>query len=143
MKNFDINEIPLSTIKIVGVLASVVSFVYYFVLNNPYEFVFWLICIIDFFLFTLNAYRIIEVFDLTKIKTVVFTVAIIIGFFAFCEIIVFLFTSGTRFEYNLELFFDVLRFSLFLSPSLILLLPVIIFIAKISDIFYSLMSVFI
>ena len=131
MKKIDFKNIPLSILIIVGILASAISFTYYFALKNPYEFIFWLICIIDFMLFTLNAYRIIEPFDLTKAKTVIFTIVTMVGFFAFFEIVVFEFTQGTRFEYNLELFLNVLRFSLFLSPSLILLLPIIWFIAQI------------
>ena len=131
MKRIDFKNIPLSTIIIVGVLASTISFIYYFALKNPYEFIFWLICIIDIVLFTLNAYRIIETFDLSKAKTVIFTIITMGIFFAFCEIVVFSFTQGTRFEYDLDLFFNVLRFSLFLSPSLILLLPIIWFIAEI------------
>ena len=73
MNKIDIKKIPLSTLIIVGILASAISFIYYFALKNPYEFIFWLICIIDFALFALNAYRIIERFDLTKAKTVIFT----------------------------------------------------------------------
>ncbi len=131
MKKINISEIPLSTIIIVGVLASALSFVYYFALKNPYEIIFWLICIVDFFLFTINAYRMIEPFDISKAKTILFTILTMLYFFVFCQTVVLAFTNGTRFEYNLELFFDVLRFSLFLSPSLILLLPVITFIAEI------------
>ena len=131
MKKINISKIPLSTIIIAGVLASTLSFIYYFALKNPYDIIFWLICIIDFFLFTINAYRMIEPFDLPKAKTIFFTILTMLFFFAFCQVVVFAFTNGTRFEYTLELFFDVLRFSLFLSPSLILLLPVIMFIAEI------------
>lgn len=133
MKKVDLKNIPLPILKIMGILASAISFVYYFALKNPYEIIFWLICIIDFGLFALNAYRMIEPFDLTKVKTMIFTIVTMIGFFAFCEVVAFLFTNGTRFEYNLELFFDVLRFSLFLSPSFILLLPVMMFIAEIAS----------
>ena len=131
MKKINIKEIPLSTLFIVGILASAISFIYYFALKNPFEIIFWIICIVDFLLFTLNAYRIIEPFDLTKAKTVIFTIITMVGFFAFCEIVVLAFTQGTRFEYNFELFLNVLRFSLFLSPSLILLLPIIWFIAEV------------
>ena len=131
MKKIDIKEIPLSTLIIVGILASAISFIYYFALKNPFEIIFWIICIVDFLLFTLNAYRIIEPFDLTKAKTVIFTIITMVGFFAFCEIVVLAFTQETRFEYNFELFLNVLRFSVFLSPSLILLLPIIWFIAEV------------
>ena len=131
MKKIDLTNIPLPILIIVGILASAISFVYYYALKNPYTIVFWLICIIDFLLFALSAYRVIEPFDLTKVKTVIFTVVTMIGFFVFCEIVVLAFTIGTRFEYSLELFFNVLRFSLFLSPSFILLLPVMVFIAEI------------
>ena len=131
MKKIVLKDIPLPILIIVGILASAVSFVYYFALKNPYQIIFWMICIIDLLLFTLSAYRVIERFDLTKVKTVIFTIITMIGFFAFCEIVVFAFTQGTRFEYTLELFFNVLRVGLFLSPSFILLIPVMIFIAEI------------
>ena len=133
MKKIDLNNIPLSTLIIVGILASAISFTYYFALKNPSEIIFWLICAVDFLLFTLNAYRVIEPFGLTKAKTVIFTILTMIGFFVFCETVVFLFTSGTRFEYNLELFFNVLRFALFLAPSFILLIPIMMFIAEIAS----------
>ena len=133
MKKIDFKNIPLSILIIVGILASAISFTYYFALKNPSKIIFWLICIIDFLLFTLNAYRVIESFDLTKSKTIIFTIVTMIGFFVFCEVVTFSFTNGTRFEYNIELFFDVLRFSLFLSPSFILLLPVMMFIAEIAS----------
>ena len=131
MNKIDIKKIPLSTLVIVGILASAISFIYYFALKNPFQIIFWIICIVDFLLFTLNAYRIITPFDLTKAKSVIFTIITMVGFFAFCEIVVFAFTDGTSFEYNFELFLNVLRFSLFLSPSLILLLPIIVFIAEV------------
>ena len=131
MKKINIAEIPLSILIIVGVLAS--SLIYYFALKNPYEIIFWLICVIDFFLFAVNAYRLIEPFELTKTKTIIFTVVAMICFLVFCQVIAFWFTNGTRFEYNMEMFFNILRFSLFLSPSFILLLPVIKFIAEIAS----------
>ena len=131
MKKINIAEIPLSILIIVGVLAS--SLIYYFALKNPYEIIFWLICVIDFFLFAVNAYRLIEPFELTKTKTIIFTVVAMICFLVFCQVVAFLFTNGTRFEYNMEMFFNILRFSLFLSPSFILLLPVIKFIAEIAS----------
>ena len=133
MKKLVLKDIPLPILIIVGILASAISFVYYFALKNPYQIIFWMICIIDFLLFTLSAYRVVEPFDLTKSKTIIFTIVTMIGFFVFCEVVTFLFTNGTRFEYNIELFFDVLRFSLFLSPSFILLLPVMMFIAEIAS----------
>ena len=37
MKKIDIKEIPLSTLIIVGILASAISFIYYFALKNPFE----------------------------------------------------------------------------------------------------------
>ncbi len=131
MKKVVLKDIPLPILIVVGILASAISFVYYFALKNPYQIIFWMICIIDFLLFTLSAYRVIERFDLTKVKTVIFTIITMIGFFAFCEIVVLAFTQGTHFEYTLELFFNVLRVGLFLSPSFILLIPVMIFIAEI------------
>ena len=131
MKNFDVKELSLSTLVIAGILASALSFVYYFVWKNPYEIIFWLICAVDFWLFTLNAHYIVSIFDLSKAKTVLFTILTMIFFPVFCVVVVFAFTVGTRFPHTFELLFDVLRISLFLSPSFILLLPVMWLIAEV------------
>ncbi len=129
MKKLDIRELPLSTLIITGTLASALSFGYYFALKNPCEIILWLIYIVDFILFFVSAYRVVDSFDLSKTKAIIFTAVTMVGFLAFCEAVVFVCTEGTRVEHTLELFFNVLRISLFLSPSFILLIPVIILIA--------------
>lgn len=72
-----VSQIEMSTINLVGILSSVISFVYYFVLKNPYEIAFWMLCIADFFLFVLSAYWVMLRFELTKVKTVIFTILLI------------------------------------------------------------------
>ena len=131
MKGNWLSRISLGWHNIIGVCASVISFVYYFALKSPYDIILWVIYIIDFLLFVVSAYRMIENFDLTKTKTIIFTIVTIIVFLLFCEVVVFAFTNGTSIKYTINLFFDTLRVSLFLSPSLILLLPVMVFIAEI------------
>ena len=131
LKNFNVKEIPLTELVVAGIIATVISFVYYFVLNNPWKLVYWLICLIDLALFTVSAYRVVECFDLSRVKTVFFTALTMIAFPTFCEIVVFSFTQGSRFEFTLDLFLSVLQVSLFLSPSFILLIPIMIFIAEI------------
>lgn len=131
MKDNWLSKIDLLILVIVGLLASVISFVYYFVMKNPYEILLWMIYIIDFVLFLASAYRAISVFDLSKAKTIFFTIVTMIGFFAFCEIVVFVFTCDTSIKHTMELFFNVFRVSWFLSPSFILLIPVIWFIGEV------------
>ena len=131
MKGNWLSRISLRRHNIIGVCASVASFVYYFVLKNPYDIILWAIYIIDFLLFVACAYRMIDNFDLTKAKIIIFTIVTMIFFLLFCEVVVFAFTNGTSIKYTINLFFDVLRVSLFLSPSLILLIPVIVLIAEI------------
>lgn len=126
-----LSRISLCWHNIIGVSASIVSFVYFFALKHPFEIVLWVIYIVDFLLFIASAYRLIDSFDLTKTKTIVFTIVTMIVFLIFCEVVVFVFTNGTSIEYTITLFFNVLRVSLFLSPSLILLIPVIVFIAEV------------
>ena len=126
-----LSRISLCWHNIIGVSASIVSFVYFFALKHPIEIVLWVIYIVDFLLFIASAYRLIDSFDLTKAKTIVFTIVTMIVFLIFCEVVVFVFTNGTSIEYTITLFFNVLRVSLFLSPSLILLIPVIVFIAEV------------
>lgn len=131
MRKIDIKEIPVSFLIIAGIIASIMSFLYYFALKKPYDSIYWLLCLIDFLLFIMNAYRVIACFDLSKVKTVIFSIVTIVGFFVFCVIVVFAFTAGTQIEHTFELFWNVLRVSLFLSPSFILLLPVMVLIAEI------------
>lgn len=111
---------------IVGVLASVISFIYCFVLKNPYDVVLWMICIIDFLLFTLSAYRMNNNSNRNKAKKILFTILTMIEFFVFWQAA---FAAATR-SYSLELFFGAFLVSLFLSPAFILLLPVMEFIAE-------------
>ena len=112
---------------IVGVLASAISFIYYFVLKNPYDVLLWMICTIDFLLLCLSAYRMEDNFNRSKAKKTIFTILTIVSFFAFWQVA---FAAATR-SYNLEVFFGAFLISLFLSPSFILLLPVMGFIADV------------
>lgn len=126
-----LSRISLRVLVIIGVFASVISFVYYFALKNPYEIVLGVIYVVDFLLFIVSAYRVIDNLDLTKVKTIVFTFVTMIIFFVFCEFVVFAFAYGTSIKYTIDLFLNVLRVSLFLSPSFILLIPVMRFIAEV------------
>ena len=131
MKRIHAKELPLSIIVIVGILASAISFVYYFVFDNPYEVIYRIICIVDLLLFTLSAYRLVERFDMTRNKSIIFTALTMLFFIAFFEIIVFAFTASLNIKHTFDLFSSSLRIALFLSPSIILLLPIMVFIAEI------------
>lgn len=126
-------RVRLSVLIIIGVVASAVSFVYYFVLKNPYDFLLWMIYVVDFLLFVVNAYRIINIFDLRRIVKIILTIVTMIFFLVFCQVVVFLFVDGTSIPYTKDLFLNVLRVSLFLSPSLILLIPVMMLIVEIAS----------
>ena len=130
-------RIRLSVLIVIGVFASAISFVYYFVLENPYEFLLWMIYIVDFLLFIVNAYRMIDNFNLTRVVKIILTIVTMLFFLVFCQVVVFLFVDGTSIPYTKDLFFNVLRVSLFLSPSLILLIPVMAFIAEIASWAYN------
>ena len=131
MKENCSSTIYLRALVIVGVFASVISFVYYFALKNPSDILLWLIYIVDFLLFTASAYQVVNNGGFTKIKTAILTIITIAVYFIFCEVVVFLFTAGTSINHTLDLFFDVLRICLFLSPSFILLIPIMMFIAEV------------
>ena len=132
MKRIDLKEIPLSLLCVIGILATAMSFVYYFVLKNPYPIILWTISLIDLLLFTVSAYRVaVNSFDLVRTKALIVTFTIMIFFLAFCEAVVLLFTVGSDVAFSFKLFTDTLRVALFLSPSLILLIPVIYLVAVI------------
>ena len=131
MKKINVNEIPISLIVFLGILASALSFVYYFVLHHPYESVYWLICIIDLSLFILNAYRLGEPIVSTKVGALLSTSIAMLAFFVFCEVAaIWLFDLNFN-EITLEQVFGVFRIVLFLSPCLILLIPLIRFLCEV------------
>ena len=133
MKKINLKNSHLSILIIVGVLVSTLSFVYYFALKNPYQVIYWLFCIIDLSIFATSVYYVLSLSSLSKTKRIFITIITMIAFFVFCEAVGFILTEGSLFEHNLVLFFNVLRFALFLSPSFILLLPVMMFIAEIAS----------
>lgn len=126
-----LSRISLSWHNIIGASASIISFIYYFALKHPFEIISWVIYVVDFLFFVASAYRLIDNFGLTKRKAIVFTIVTMFAFVIFCEVVVLAFTNGTSIEYTITLFLKVLRISLFLSPSLILLTPVMVFIAEV------------
>ena len=144
------NLLSLSKIKLpilisIGVFATIMSFVYYFVLKNPSEIILWLIYVIDFLLFFISAYRVVrtdildnvvDCFEVSRGKHLLFTILTMLGFFIFCEIVAFALLRGINIISNTELFFNTFRVSLFLSPCFILLIPVIMFIGRILEFFH-------
>ena len=67
-----LSRINIWVLVVIGVLASVISFVYYFVLKNPYEILLWVLYFVDFLLFIVSVYRVINRLDLSKTKTIFF-----------------------------------------------------------------------
>lgn len=120
-------ELPLHGLIVLGLLASGLSFVYWFIWQDPFKVVYWLIGAIDLLLFAVSVYRIVEAQELSRAKTAIFTFLGMLFFLVFCEVVVFCATDS---EHSLELFYTVLRFAWYLSPSLILLLPIIWLIAE-------------
>ena len=98
------SRINLIILIVIGVFVSAISFVYYFVLKNPYDFLLWMIYIVDCLLFIVNAYRIIDGFDLTRIVKIILTIVTMIFFLVFCQVVVFLFVDGTSIPYSKDLF---------------------------------------
>jgi len=114
---------------VIGILASVISFVYYHALKCPNTIFLILVCLVDLFLFFISSFKIALTFNKGKCLTIIFSILIMIAFCLLIELIVFSFTIGTEIAYSLNLFFNVLLICLFLSPNLIILLPIVIFIA--------------
>lgn len=117
---------------IVGLIATIFSYVYYFVLENPKNSILIIICAIDLIIFSLNAYVFALCFNKSKIMTIIISVAIMIGFVLFFELFVILASVGSdKIIFTWDLFCKVLLVALFASPSLMLLLPVLWFICEV------------
>ena len=117
---------------IVGLIATIFSYVYYFVLENPKNSILIIICAIDLIIFFLNAYVFALCFNKSKIMTIIISVAIMIGFVLFFELFVILASVGSdKIIFTWDLFCKVFLVSLFASPSLILLLPVLWFVCEV------------
>lgn len=111
---------------IVGLIVTIFSYIYYFVLKNPNNILLVAICTIDVILFFLNAYTISSCFDKSKILTVIISIVIMIGFVLIFEAIVALATiDSDKVVFTFDLFLKVFLIALFASPSLIILLPVL------------------
>ena len=117
---------------IVGLLATIFSYVYYFVLENPKNSILIIICAIDSIIFFLNAYVVALCFNKSKIMTIIISVALMIGFVLFFELFVILASVGSdKIIFTWDLFCKVYLVALFASPSLILLLPVLWFVCEV------------
>lgn len=117
---------------IVGLIATIFSYVYYFVLDNPKNSILVIICAIDLIIFFLNAYVFALCFNKSKIMTIIISVAIMIGFVLFFELFVILASVGSdKIIFTWDLFCKVFLVALFSSPSLILLLPVLWFVCEV------------
>lgn len=115
---------------IIGLIASTISFLYYFLLKNPSNIFLLIICVIDLVLFFINAFKLTLSFDKGKLKTILISIAVMLVFFLFIEIVVLAFSFGTSITYDFNLFLNVLLVSIFSSPSFIILLPIIWFVAE-------------
>lgn len=115
---------------IIGLIASIISFLYYFLFKNPSNIFLLIICVIDLVLFFINAFKLILAFDKGKLKTILISIAVMLVFFLFIEIVVLAFSFGTSITYDFNLFLNVLLVSIFSSPSFIILLPIIWFVAE-------------
>lgn len=116
---------------IIGLIATTISFIYYFVFKNPFKLVLYFILIIDLVLFFINVYRLSLSFNKSKLKTILISILIMLGYFIFLEIMVFAFTLKNTELHSLELFNSVFIVSTFLSPCFIILLPIIWFVAEV------------
>ncbi len=114
-----------------GAVASGISFLYYYALKNPSVILLWLLYAVDIILFVISAYRVVASFEMSRFKTVTFTVVAVVGFFLFCVIVFIALTSDSDFEYTDAMFREVIRIGVFLSPSFILLIPVMWLVAEI------------
>lgn len=116
---------------IIGLIATTISFIYYFVFKNPFKLVLYFILISDLVLFFMNVYRLSLSFNKTKLKTILISILIMLGYFIFIEIMVFAFALKNTELHSLPLFNNVFIISTFLSPSFIILLPIIWFVAEV------------
>ena len=114
-----------------GAVASGISFLYYYALKNPSVILLWLLYAVDIILFVISAYHVVASFEMSRFKTVTFTVVAVVGFFIFCVIVFIALTSDSDFEYTDAMFREVIRIGVFLSPSFILLIPVMWLVAEI------------
>lgn len=115
---------------IAGILFTVTSFLYYYLSKEPSKTIVTILCVLDLSLCFINVYKISIAFDKGKIISIFISLLVIILFLGFIELTVLLFTLDSSITFNYNLFINVLLIGIFLSPSIIILLPVIWFIAE-------------
>ena len=117
---------------ITGLIATIFSYLYYFVFQNPNNIIFIIICTIDLVIFFINAYIIASNDNKFRIRTIIIALAIMIGFVLIFELVTaFAIIDSDKITFTWDLFYDVFLVALFASPSLILLLPVIWFVCEV------------
>lgn len=114
-----------TTLIIVGLIATVFSFVYYSTLKCPNDVFFGIICVIDFALFTVSVF--VSLNKEIQVDRGWHVALIMLVYFASWEIAAFLLLWE---KFSMDAFVTVFLISLFLSPSIILLFPVYKFIVE-------------
>ena len=116
---------------IVGLLLSVMSYIYYFMSKNKNTLPLILFCITDIVFFFINSYTISKCFDKSKIFTILISFSIMLGFILFFEVFVIIFSlKSTKIILSWNLVYNVFIIALFTGPSLIILLPIIWFVCE-------------
>ena len=123
-------KLEITTLAIIGVIASVMSFLYFYKLNNPSNIILYIILVVDLLLFFLSLYKLLMKPDNTKKWTALVSFLIIIGYLAFVQIAIYIYAIKNGSVYDFYAFFYFLSLSLFIAPSVIALLPLIWFLIK-------------
>ena len=112
-----------TTLIIVGLIATVFSFVYYFALKCPNDVVFEIICTTDLALFFVNMFWLALFYKKIKKGRAWCAVMFMLIYFGLFQLLGILLAWGEA--YSIERFKNAFFVSLFLSPSIMIVLPVL------------------
>lgn len=114
-------------LSIVGAFFTAFSFVYYYAFDNPNNILLCVILFIDLVLFYFNCLLLVNTLTFSKIKIIIFPFLIMISFLILGELLVFIFTLETQVTHSFNMFIEVLKVLIFVSPMFIVLFPLIWF----------------
>ena len=112
---------------IIGLFFTIFSFVYYYLLNNPINVLLYIICAIDIVLFSINAYVLSKFFNLSNINALMLSLLIVLGYFVLILFCAYLYANSINYNFTIMLVNKIMMISLFLSPSIIILILLILY----------------
>lgn len=128
MKIEQLTKKKLIIIIVTGILLSIFSFLFYNISKSNNKYMLFVIYVIDMAFCLFESYILASSYEKSVIKTLLISFLFIVAYFSVFIIIYVLITTNSNQTFTIEEFFNIIRVALFLSPSIMVILPLIMLI---------------